>query len=119
MSYSSLEVDRWSGIPVNVFDGEGLCARLDSDMDLVVTIVGIFKDHCPVMKEAIVRAIEARDCKSLSSAAHALKGSAANISAVSIEKLAHAFESLAKSADFTKSAGLVEELELAMAIFKD
>jgi len=69
--------------------------RLGDD-DLLGEIVGLFLADLPSRLAAIKTAVDARDLKALRIAAHALKGSAANMSAMPVSECASALELMAE-----------------------
>jgi CheY-like chemotaxis protein/HPt (histidine-containing phosphotransfer) domain-containing protein len=62
-------------------DRDRLMARLGDDEELLVDVVRVFLDDCPVRLAAIKAAVDSRDGERIRTAAHALKGAAANLSA--------------------------------------
>jgi len=79
-------------VPPIVWDE--LRRRLGDD-DLVGEIVVLFLADLPARLAAIKAAVETRDSKALRIAAHALKGSAANMSAMPASECASALELMA------------------------
>ncbi len=68
---------------------------------------------------ALTDAIRSKDPAAVSRAAHALKGSAANLSATTVQKLAGQIESLARAGDLTTAQSAVPTLEQAVAECKN
>ncbi len=56
------------------FDREALLARVESDRELLATLVGIFKADRPNLLAAIEKSLEAQDPAELSDSAHTMKG---------------------------------------------
>jgi PAS domain S-box-containing protein len=94
-----------------VFDRAAVLATLDRDSDLLRDIVGIFLTRCPNQMEKIRDAVLVRDSKLLERAAHALKGSAANLLARSVMDAAGKLEEIGRAGSFAGSAGALQSLE--------
>lgn len=94
-----------------VFDRAAVLATLDRNWDLLRDIVGIFLTRCPNQMEKIRDAVLARDSKLLERAAHALKGSAANLLARSVMDAAGKLEEIGRAGSFAGSAGALQGLE--------
>jgi two-component system sensor histidine kinase/response regulator len=71
-----------------------LMARLGDDRELFTDIVHLFLEDCPLQLAAIRRAIDRRDAETLRTAAHALKGAAASLSAARVFAAAATLERL-------------------------
>jgi HPt (histidine-containing phosphotransfer) domain-containing protein len=59
-------------------------------------VIALFLADTPPRLEAIANALAARDADALALAAHALKGSAANVGAVAMQREAASLEALAR-----------------------
>jgi PAS domain S-box-containing protein len=94
-----------------VFDRTAVLKTLDGDSDLLHDIVGIFLTRCPNQMEKIRDAVLVRDPKLLERAAHALKGSAANLLARGVVDTAAKLEEIGRTASFAGSAGALKSLE--------
>ncbi len=66
------------------FDEGALLHRLSGNTALMIEVIGIFIEDCPALLAAIEDAITRRNPDDLRKAAHALKGSAGNLSAISL-----------------------------------
>ena len=66
------------------FDEGALLHRLSGNAALMVEVIGIFIEDCPALLAAIEDAITRRNPDDLRKAAHALKGTAGNLSAISL-----------------------------------
>ena len=84
---------------------------LDGDSDLLRDIVGIFLTRCPNQMEKIRQAVSARDAKPLERAAHALKGSAANLLARGVVEAAAKLEEIARAEALDGAAVALQSLE--------
>ena len=87
------EAARAAAVPPIAWDE--MRRRLGDD-DLVGEIIGLFLADCPAKVSAIKAAVVARDFRAIRIAAHALKGSAANMSAMPVSECASALELMAE-----------------------
>ena len=76
------------------FDADALRKRVADDDDLMIEIIDLFLDDLPVRLTAINDAISERNADALRAAAHALKGSAANLSVDGLCEAARVLERL-------------------------
>jgi HPt (histidine-containing phosphotransfer) domain-containing protein len=74
------------------FDEGELLARLCGDADLMADVVAAFLQDCPARLNAIESAVRGSQADLLRAEAHALKGSAANLSATALVDAAQALE---------------------------
>jgi HPt (histidine-containing phosphotransfer) domain-containing protein len=74
------------------FDEDALRHRLSGDDELMAEVIEMFIDDLPARLVAINDAVTARDAGALRAAAHALKGSAGNLSVASLADAAHILE---------------------------
>ena len=75
-------------------DRDLLMERLGGDEELLIDVVRIFLDDCPVRLAAIKAAVDSRDAERIRTTAHALKGAAANLSAQGLFEAAGMLERL-------------------------
>jgi two-component system sensor histidine kinase/response regulator len=75
-------------------DREAVMRRLGGDRELFADVTRLFLEDCPVRVAAIKAAIDAHDADGLRTAAHALKGVAANLSAGGLFEAARFLEGL-------------------------
>jgi PAS domain S-box-containing protein len=108
-----------------VFDVAAVLDSLGGDSELLREVAGIFLAQLPKHMEKIRKAISDRDAKTLDRAAHALKGSAANLLAQGVVGAASRLEEVGRSGSVAGSkealASLEEELgklELALGEFE-
>jgi two-component system sensor histidine kinase/response regulator len=66
-------------------DRDRLMERLQGDEQLLIAVVRIFLDDCPVRLAAIKAAIDSRDGERIRTTAHALKGAAATLERLGAE----------------------------------
>jgi PAS domain S-box-containing protein len=78
--------------PARPFDAAELLARLCGDTDLMADVIAAFLEDCPARLDAIARALDESNAEELRAEAHALKGSAANLSATPLFEAAQALE---------------------------
>jgi two-component system sensor histidine kinase/response regulator len=78
---------------------EEMRRRLGSN-ELIAEVTETFLDDCPVSLARIKAAVAARDAGGIRTAAHALKGSAGNLSATPVAECAGALESMAADGAF-------------------
>src|SRR5947209_20244814 len=69
---------------MSVLDEGDLLARLNGDTQLLNEVLELFLQQLPTMLANLRKAVSSNDPEEVRMAAHALKGSAANISAVSV-----------------------------------
>ena len=75
-------------------DRDRLMERLGGDEELLLDVVRLFLDDCPVRLAAIKAAVDSRDAEQIRTTAHALKGAAANLSAQGLFDAARTLERL-------------------------
>ncbi len=80
-----------------VFDREKLFERFGNDEEMVEIIVESFLEEAPELIENMANAIDDNDLEGVQSAAHALKGSAANVNAEVLKEASLAVETNAKN----------------------
>jgi CheY-like chemotaxis protein len=68
--------------------------RLGGDEELLADVIRIFLEDCPKQLAAIKAAVDAREASEIRSTAHALKGAASNLSAISLFEAAQVMERL-------------------------
>jgi two-component system sensor histidine kinase/response regulator len=79
-------------------DRDRLLKRLGYDEDLLLDVVQLFLEDCPVRLAAIKAAIDEGDAGALRTAAHALKGAAGNLSATGLFAAAESLEHIGAEA---------------------
>ncbi len=75
-----------------ILDTESLFRRLGNDNKLIYEILQLFIDTMPAQIDSLKTAVEEKDTETIKLRAHALKGSAGNISAEKLEKTASQLE---------------------------
>jgi HPt (histidine-containing phosphotransfer) domain-containing protein len=98
-----------------IFDREAFGRQTGGDAALRAEIIQMFIEDCPVRVEEIRAAVAQRDAAALVSSAHALKGSAAYLSASIVRGHAAELERLGRERDLTGAPALLARLEAAVA----
>jgi two-component system sensor histidine kinase/response regulator len=78
--------------PTQTFDAVALLDRLCGDEQLMTDVIHLFLEDCPARLVAIRDAVTRRHAEDLRLTAHALKGSAANLSAIGLFEAAQTLE---------------------------
>ena len=68
--------------------------RLGGDEELLLDVVRLFLDDCPVRLAAIKAAVDSANAEQIRTTAHALRGAAANLSAQALTDAARTLERL-------------------------
>ena len=84
-----------AGPAPRTFAADALMRRLSGDHELMADVLRLFREDLPVRLAAIEQAVTSGDAPLLRAAAHALKGSAANLSAIALFESANALEAMA------------------------
>ncbi len=90
-----------------VFDREAVRERLDDDEELLNNIFGIACSDLPLRREQLQQALDRGSHKEIRQAAHTIKGIAANIGALRLQKAALELE---RQAEANVSVDLLQEL---------
>jgi two-component system sensor histidine kinase/response regulator len=85
-----------SGAAVPAFERAAALERMGGDRALLSEVIQVFLEDCPIRVAAIRAAIDVRDADGLCREAHALKGAAGNLSAVSLFETAEILEQLGR-----------------------
>jgi HPt (histidine-containing phosphotransfer) domain-containing protein len=100
-----------------------LLDRLNGDQHLLRELIEVFEADCPRMQEAIKKAVAAGDASALRIAAHKVKGSVANFSAIDAHAAALRLENLARQENLraapAAAAALDKELDRLKRALKD
>ncbi len=98
-----------------VIDVPAVLERVEDDRELLAELARLFLEELPERLSSIADALEARDANGLQAVAHALKGSAGNLSATGVFEVAKELEHSGRTADWghaaTAYAALKRELE--------
>jgi HPt (histidine-containing phosphotransfer) domain-containing protein len=98
-----------------VFDPDALDRQTGGDADLRAEIIQMFLEDCPVRVEDIRAAVARGDAAALVAAAHALRGSAAYLSASVVRDRAADLERLGREHTLGGAPALATQLEAAVA----
>ncbi len=94
------------------FDEDALRHRLSGDDDLMNDVIRVFLEDLPVRLTAIKDAVTRRDAEALRSAAHALKGAAANLSTGGLFEAARVLERLGAQSRMDAAEGASRQLSI-------
>ena len=97
------------------FDRDALLARVEFDLDLLSTLVGVFKADRPQRMEEIDAALRARDPAALSTAAHTLKGALSVFGAEPARSIAEELETLGQGGSLEGARDLQARLDAAVS----
>ncbi|HEX6974168.1 MAG TPA: Hpt domain-containing protein [Vicinamibacterales bacterium] len=89
--------------------------RLGGDAELARQMARVFLAQIDRLTAAVHAALAAADPEALRTAAHAVKGSAANFDAAPTVAVAAAIEQHGRSGDIAAAAGLIDTLDLEVA----
>ncbi len=93
--------------PVDLADG---LARAGDDREFYRELLDLFLDDARQRLERLAGALSAGDLKEVASAAHSIKGAAANLAAGRARDIAYAIESRGRAGDGTGLAALAGDL---------
>jgi signal transduction histidine kinase/CheY-like chemotaxis protein len=94
------------------FDGDALLHRLSDDQELMTDVIRIFLEDLPVRLAAIHDAVIDRDAQALRTAAHALKGAAANLSAGGLFEASRVLERVGAESRMDAAEGAWRQLSV-------
>ena len=100
---------------VGVINAAELFARFADDGEIVSEVLRSFLEEVPVLSKRLLDAFEARSAEGVARAAHALKGSLANISAEPAAARCYEIDVLAKKGDLSAAYGYVGDLQSDIA----
>jgi len=99
-------------------DRAALLARVGNKRQRLSKLVGIFKDSCPGMLQAIRDALGRDDAAGLSRAAHTLKGSIGSLGGTIAFEAAKKLEDVGTSGDLSQAPAALANLEKEVARFR-
>lgn len=94
-----------------VFDIDHAREITDGDTEFLKELVELFNADCPQKLNAISRAIEDKDFKTLDEAAHSLKGASGNLGLTRLYELSLKLEKMGKSENTDGAYETFKELE--------
>jgi CheY-like chemotaxis protein len=100
-------------------DREGLLARVESDLELLSTLVGVFRADRPNLMGAIEVALQTKDARALGDAAHTLKGALSVFGVEPARSLAERLEKLGREGRLDAAPDLVDRLGAAVVAAED
>jgi len=98
------------------FDRDGLMARVESDVELLGTLVAVFKADRPNLMGAIEEAIGSRDTEALMVAAHTIKGALSVFGAEPARTLAEQLELTSRAGQLDGASDLYAQLGEAVHV---
>jgi len=103
-----------NGKPTLSLDRAALLARVESDLELLSTLVGVFKADRPKLMADIEEALVAGDAVALADTAHTMKGALSVFGVEPARSLAEQLETAGKSGRLESARGVYEDLERAI-----
>jgi two-component system sensor histidine kinase/response regulator len=100
-------------------DRGGLLARVESDTELLSTLVGVFKADRPNLMSAIDAALRSGDAKGLGDTAHTLKGALSVFGVEPARTLAERLERQGRSGNLAGASELASQLTVAVTAAED
>ena len=94
-----------------VFDLAAALERTEGDRELLIELTKLFESERPRLAGEIRDAVARRDARALESAAHALKGSLANLAAIAASNAAQELENIGRSGDLEPADSACAALE--------
>ncbi len=95
----------------DIIDLKEVLERVQQDKELLLELLGIFLEDCPIKIAAIKEALPKKDFKQLHELAHSMKGASGNLSAKSISAHFLQIEQTAKNNDVSGIAECVVHIE--------
>ena len=92
-----------------------LLERTAGDKELLMELIDIFMESCPLMLEEIRESVGTKDSGRLHKAAHRLKGSMSNFGAEPAVKAAHKLEMIGRNGESSGAEEAFTELESRLA----
>ena len=91
---------------------DALRDRLSGDDELITDVIRLFLEDCPVRLAAIKDAVTRKHAEDLRTSAHALKGSAANLSATGLFEAARVLERMGAESRMAGAEGAWRQLSM-------
>lgn len=108
-----------AGAPPLAFDRDALMARVESDTELLGTLVAVFKADRPKLMAEIEEALLASDAVALSASAHTMKGALSVFGVEPARSIAERLEAEGKQGRLDSARDLYHELERAVVVAED
>jgi len=100
-------------------DRQALLVRVGGDQQLLNEVVQLFLADCPIRIAELQAAVDARDARGIRSAAHALKGSAGNLSATGLASAARTLERIGAEGRIEAAPAALRQLAVEAALAMD
>jgi HPt (histidine-containing phosphotransfer) domain-containing protein len=104
---------------VVTFDEHALLRRVSGDTVLMAEVIRLFLDDCPTRLAAIADAVGREHAVDLRAAAHALKGAAANLSALNLVQTLDVLERVAAESHMNAAEGAWRQVAVAASLVVD
>jgi CheY-like chemotaxis protein/HPt (histidine-containing phosphotransfer) domain-containing protein len=98
-----------------VWDYHAFSKRMMGKQIIIDKTVGILLGDLPRQIEEIKQSVQSDDLDKIRNTAHALKGSASNVSAIHVSEIARKMEAYAMSDELAEAKSLLPELEVAVS----
>jgi HPt (histidine-containing phosphotransfer) domain-containing protein len=102
-----------------VFDKTAFLARIGGDESLLGEILSLYINDVPKQMSAIEKSMIEKNTQDLQRQAHTLKGSSANVGALTVQAAALALEKACRENDFGQAGTLVPALRLEFQRFRE
>ena len=99
-------------------DLQKIADELDFDLEDIEMLMGVFLEGVMENMSELKNGIDTNDLESVSNAAHAIKGSAANLTLIDIANISKEIESAAKTLKEFDYLGKYKELDLLIKAVK-
>ncbi|MFC1490465.1 Hpt domain-containing protein [Candidatus Latescibacterota bacterium] len=103
---------------MKIFDRSDLLERLGDDEEFCKEIIELFIDDTPNQIKELKIALEKKDASTVHRRSHAIKGSSANTSALSMQEVASQMETAGKNNNLDSVAALLFKFEEEFEKFK-
>jgi len=98
----------------HALDLDGALARINHDQPMLLKIIELFRERCPVILNLCREAMTAGDAPGLANAAHSIKGMAGTIGALRLQAMAGALEKSARESRLQDGVAALDRVELAV-----
>ncbi len=111
--------EQWDQIPTAppVFDRDTMSQRFDGDQELMALVLDSFFQEIIELLDNLDHAVAKNDAEAIRIAAHAIKGSAANVNAEQLKETAFALETAAKKGDIQGASDRLKEMKMQFNYF--
>ena len=102
-----------------ILNSQEFLDRIEGDTELYREALDLFRQECPQMMAAISSAVKEKNADKVYSAAHALKGAAANVCAIAVSKQAARLERAGREKNLRHADNLLDALEEGIKQLED